>query len=153
MSYQKKTALVEYEPGKMSVGRMIDCVRRTNKYAADLKEPVVTRLSTEIGEWKVSCLAPVYSPASKGELVLTLEPSKRGQVSLLRAEWTGEEGLSVASGVLREDPSSGAWTSTADFKVARELQKDELLARVTLSYRVDEAEGEVTLEAVVPVPR
>ncbi|GEM_PF-3094135 len=153
MSYQKKSALVEYEPGKTSVGELVERVRQTNKYTVDLKEPVVTRLSTEIGAWKVSCLNPAYSPASRGGLVVTLEPSKRGQVALLRAEWSGEDGLSVAPGALQEDPGSGVWTSTADFEVAKELEKDELLARVTLTYRVEGVQSRVTLDAVVPVPR
>ncbi len=153
MSYPKKMALVEYEPGKTSVGQLIDGVRQTIKYAASLKGPVETRLSTEIGAWKVRSLDPCYAPASKGRLIATLSPSQRGSVAVLRAAWSGEEGLSVTSGALVEDLVSGVWTSTADFQIARELPKDELVARVTLTYRVEAVEGEVTLEAVVPVPR
>lgn len=85
--------------------------------------------------------------------MLTFDPSKRASVSSLHAEWFGEDGLSVTSAPAREDPDSGAWTSTAEFEIAREVQKDELLARATVTYRVEGVERTVTLGAVVPVAR
>lgn len=54
---------------------------------------------------------------------------------------------------VHEDPASAVWTSTAEFEVAAELQKDELLAHATLTYRVDGIEKTATLGAVVPVAR
>lgn len=153
MSYQRKTATVEYEPGKTSVGQLVECVRRTNKYTAALKEPVVTRFATDVGAWKAHSDVPVYSPASRGKLMLTLDPSKRARVSSLHAEWSGEDGLSVTAAPAHEDPDSGVWTSTAEFEIAREVQEDELLARATVTYRVEGIEKTITLGAVVPVAR
>lgn len=147
---------MEYEPGRTSVAALLRALEPTLKYVGRQESPVETSLTNSAGTWLLATRQSAYAPGEGGRMTLRIQRRPEVEVGGFVAAWSGEDALHVvasAAPATATDDSSGTVEFSADFAVATEVARPELLARVTVEYRLGDTPECVTLVGVVPVVR
>jgi len=133
IDFQEKTATATYDPSKTTVERLIASLTKKKKYGATL-EHLETRYDVGIGTWILATEGTTCSPEGKGKLLLTFEPTG-GSISDVKVDWKTDPGatLTPVNSEAKEELTT-SHTFSAEFEVAGDVKKTELIVRVSVSY-------------------
>ena len=141
MNFEKKTASVEYEPGKTTLKDVMATLMRTNKYTATLDSPVTTTFAANEADFSVKCESPKHAPDSDGKLLIVLG---------FKGESKGDPKMScTAADGLTLTPDGG----DMKFHVGKDVKDGEYLITVHVEYSGASGSVKVDMPGVVIVAK
>ncbi len=139
MNFDSKTASVEYEPDKTTLGAVMATLMRTNKYTATLDAPVATKFATSEVDFSVKCEKATHAADSDGKLLIVLA---------FKGESKGDPKMScTAADGLTLTPDGG----DMKFHVGKDLKDGEYLITVHIEYPGASGAVKVDMPGVVIV--
>ncbi len=139
MNFEKKTASVEYEPDKTTLGDVMASLMRTNQYTSKLDAPVATTFVTGEADFSVKCEKASHAPDSDGKLLIVLG---------FKGETKGDPKMScTAADGLTLTPEGG----DMNFHVGKDVKDGEYQITVHVEYAGAAGTVKVDLPGVVIV--